>query len=80
MTTVIASTHSQRSGNTASRTGCTEREISVTFVDAAPDGYDPDVAAAFGSLAADYQDISADLFDGDPDLTSHAAAKNHERL
>ena len=54
----------------------TEHEVSVAFVDVAPDGYDPDVAAAFGRLAAHYQEIAAELFNDDPDLTSHIAPKN----
>ena len=76
MTTVIASTTTPPAGSAVGRSACTEHEVSVTFFDAAPDDYDPDVAAAFGSLAAQYEEIAAALFDDDPDLTSHIAPKS----
>lgn len=76
MTTVIVAAEPQPSSASVSRTDYTECEVSVTFVDVAPDDYDPDVAAAFGRLAARYEEVAAVLFDDDPDLTSHIAPKN----
>lgn len=76
MTTVFASTQPQPSDTSVSRPDYAEREVSVTFVDAMPDDYDPEVAAAFGSLAAHYEEVATALFDDDPDLTSHIAPKS----
>ncbi len=76
MTKDFANTQTQRSSDSANRHGCAEHRARVTFVDVTPDDYDPEVASAFGSLAAKYQEVAATLFDDDPDLTSHIAAKS----
>ena len=76
MTAVFAIAQPQRSSDSADLHDCAEHAVRVTFVDVAPDDYDPDVAAAFGRLAAHYEEVAAFLFDDDPDLTSHIAPKN----
>lgn len=75
MATVFARTQPQPSDTRVSPHDYAKREVSVTFVDVMPDDYDPDVAAAFGSLAAQYEETATALFDDDPDLTSHIASK-----
>ena len=76
MVTVFAMTQTQRSSDSADLHDCAEHAVRVTFVDVTPDDYDPVVAAAFGSLAACYEEIATALFDDDPGLTSRVAAQS----
>ncbi len=76
MITAFAITQPQRSSDSADLHDCAEHAVRVTFVDVTPDDYDPDVAAAFGGLAACYEEIATALFDDDPGLTSRGAGQS----
>ena len=43
-----------------------ERHIKTVFVSTLPDDYDPEVADAFARLGANYDEVAARLFEGDP--------------
>ncbi len=76
MKMVSAMTQTQHSSDSAVPHDCAKHAVRVTFINVTPGDYDPDVAAAFGSLAAHYEEVAADLFNDDPDLTSHIAPQS----
>ena len=43
-----------------------ERQVETVFVSTLPDDYDPDVADAFASLGAEYDELASRVFDRDP--------------
>lgn len=43
-----------------------EHQVKTVFVSTLPDDYDPEVADAFASLGADYDELASRVFEQDP--------------